>query len=378
MRGSMRIGKILGIPIWINYTWFIIFIFIVTTLALYYFPWYYPSSAPGSWSPLTYWGLGVATSLLFFASLIVHELAHSIVCVRNGIPVKSITLFIFGGIARISREATRPTTELAMAAAGPLASVAIAALFGGIWWLTRDTVEPLAAMAYYLALINAILAAFNMIPGYPLDGGRMFRSIMWWKTGNYKKATHIASITGRGIGYLFIVGGIFIMFYFGLWINGLWFAFIGWFLNNAASGGYRQALLREALQGFTARDLMIRDCPTVPPELTLRELVQAHILYTGRLFFLVSDHGRLMGSLTLQSIKAVPQERWDYTTVGQAMTPVKEMKLVHPADEAVSVLERMNEEDIEQLPVVDGERVVGLITRDSLLHFIRIRSELGK
>jgi len=249
VKGSLRIGRILGIPILINYTWFAIFVFMIITLALYYFPHYYPS-----WGQATYWGLGIATSLLFFASLVVHELAHSIVCIRNGIPVKSITLFIFGGVARISREAPRPTAELVMAMAGPLASVAIAAFFGGIWWLTRNTIEPVAAMASYLGLINAILAAFNMIPGYPLDGGRVFRSVMWWTIGNYKKATYIASLTGRGIGYLFIVGGIFVMFYFGYLVNGLWFAFIGWFLNNAALGSYRQAAMREALRDFTAGD----------------------------------------------------------------------------------------------------------------------------
>jgi len=372
MKGSLKIGKIFGIPIWINYTWLIIFAFITIVLSMDFFPRY-----GTNWSQVIYWALGISTSILFFASLLVHELAHSYVCVKKGIPVKSITLFIFGGVARISKEAEKPTSELMMAAAGPLASVALSALFLGIHRFTLGTIEPIAAMSYYLFIVNAMLAVFNMIPGYPLDGGRVFRSILWMITGNFKKATRIALVTGKTIGYLFIAGGVFTILYWTEWVSGMWIAFIGWFLTVAASGSYRQAELRDSLGGMKASDIMIRDYLSISPALTLKQ-VHVYVMHTGRLFFLVTDKDALLGSMTLENFKSVPQELWETTTVGHVMTPAEEMQLIHQEEDAVGVLEKMDDVGISRVVVVDGEEgILGLITRDNLIRFAQVRSEFG-
>jgi len=323
--------------------------------------------------------VGIVTSLLFFASVITHELAHSLVARAYDIPVKSITLFIFGGIAHMTREATHPGAEFKMAAAGPACSLVISGLFYLLWLLTRNTIEPIAIMVQWLAFINLALAVFNLIPGFPLDGGRVFRSILWRVTGNYKRSTRIATQVGRGVGYLFIGGGILIIFLhpFGLdWFSGLWLAFIGWFLENAASASYRQAQWRDALQGFTAATVMTSDCPVVPSNITINHLVQGYVLLSGHSFFLVADEGRLGGALTLHNIKSVPQQNWDVTQVREIMTPVEKLKVAHPDQDALSILEQMGENNISQMPVVSEGRVIGLITRDDLIRFLRTRSEL--
>jgi Zn-dependent protease len=314
--------------------------------------------------------VGIATSLLFFASVLAHELAHSLVSMASGIPVKSITLFIFGGIAHIGREAEQPGNELKMAAAGPLCSVALCGLFAGIWWLTRGFSDHLSALAWWLAVINGILAAFNMIPGFPLDGGRVFRAIVWMTTGSYMRATRIATLTGVGVSYLFILAGVFMMFFLvGGLFNGLWLILIGWFLNGAAKRSYQQTTLRDTLKRFTAKDVMTRDYPTVPRQLTIKELVQGQLLLTRGSWFLVTDGERVEGFLTLHRIKEVPREKWDITTVGQAMMAVSELKAVKPSDDAVSVIERMSEEHENLVTVVEEGRILGVILRDDLTQF---------
>ncbi len=371
MGRSIRIGKLFGIPIGINYTWFLIFGMVTFFLATAYFPARYPN-----WSPALRWAVGLATSLLFFASVVGHELAHSLVARASGIPVKSITLFIFGGVATISREASKPLTELIMAAAGPVSSLLIAAFFGLVWLVGRGISEPVAALGSYLAEINLILAVFNLIPGFPLDGGRIFRALAWALTGNFSGATRIASWVGQVIAVLMIFGGLVIAFQ-GDWGNGLWLAFIGWFLDNAAVQTYRQTMLREALRGLTAGDVMDCNCPQVDDATSLDELVHNHILRQSRRCFLITDGGRLRGMVTMHNIKGVPKDRWATTTVAQVMTPFDGLKTVDVHEEANRVLELMDEEDINQMPVVDGGQLVGLIGRDNLLHFIRTRAELG-
>ncbi len=327
-----------------------------------------------------YWIVGIITSLLFFASVVAHELAHSLVGRVNGIPVKSITLFIFGGIAQMTKEAAHPGAEFKMAAAGPACSLVIAGLFGLLWFFAQGVVEPLAAMAFWLAYVNVILAAFNLIPGFPLDGGRVFRSLLWRVTGNYRRSTQVATRVGQGIGYLFVLGGILIIFLrpFGLdWFSGLWLAFIGWFLESAASASYRQLRWRDALQGVSASQVMTTDCPLVPPNITVSQLVQGYILTSGRQCFLVADEGRLEGALMLANIKSIPQQDWGVTQVREIMTPIDKLKMAHPDQDAPSILEEMNENEINQMPVVSEGRVVGLITRDGLIKLLSIRSRLG-
>lgn len=367
MGSALKLGKVFGIQLRLHYTWFIIFILVTIALV---FP---------DWTNPTYWIIGIITSLLFFASVVAHELAHSLVGRANGIPISSITLFIFGGIAHMTREAERPGAELKMAAAGPVCSLVIGGLFGLIWWFMRDTVMPIAVMVQWLAYINVSLAVFNLIPGFPLDGGRVFRSLLWRFTGRYRISTQIAAQVGRGIGYLFVVGGIAIVFLrpLGLdWFSGLWLAFIGWFLSNAASASYRQARWRDVLQGVTAGQLMTSDCAVVPSSVTISQLIQGFIITGKSLCFIVADDGRLRGILTLRDIKSVPRQDWSITQVNKAMVPVNDLKIAYPGQDALSVLEQMEESNINQMPVVSGGRVIGLIARDSLTRFLRIRSTL--
>ncbi|MFQ6122844.1 MAG: site-2 protease family protein [Dehalococcoidales bacterium] len=374
MDSAFNLGKIFGIQFRLHYTWFVIFVLITVSLSWQYFPLVYPG-----WNKLAYWVTGTFTSLLFFTSVFAHELAHSLVGRANGIPVKSITLFIFGGIAHMTREAARHGAELKMAAAGPTSSLAIGGFFFLLHLLIRDISEPVMAMAFWLAQVNVILAVFNLIPGFPLDGGRVFRSLLWRFSGNYKRSTRIATRVGRGVGYLFVLAGILIIFLFSeQWFSGLWLAFIGWFLNNAASASYRQAQWQGALQEVTVSELMTSDCPAILPDVTVKRLVQEYIFTRGHRCFLVADEGELKGILTLQNIKSVAQPNWEMMPVKNIMTPVEQLKIAYPSQHALEVLEQMNENDINQMPVVSEGRVIGLITRDSLLRFLRTRAELEK
>ena len=372
MGNAFNLGRVFGIQFRLHYTWFIIFILITTSLSWQLFPRSYPD-----WPWLLYWVIGIVTSLLFFTSVLAHELAHSLVGRAHGIPVRSITLFIFGGIAEMTKEAAHPGAEFKMAAAGPACSLVIGGLFALLYLLTRSTIQPIAAMALWLAYINVALAVFNLIPGFPLDGGRVFRSILWRISGNYGRSSRIAARVGQGIGYLLILGGILIMFILHDWFSGLWMVFIGWFLGNAASVSYRQVQWREVLRGFTASQAMTSDCPTVPPWTTVNQLVQEYAFATGHSCFLVAEEGRLWGIVTLHNIKTVSQPDWNVTQVKEIMTPVDKLKVAYPEQDALSILEQMNESNINQMPVVSEGRVIGLIARDSLIRLLRIRSQLG-
>jgi Zn-dependent protease len=372
MGGGFNLGKVFGIQFRLHYTWFIIFLLITASLSWRVFPAFYPG-----WSQLLYWGIGIITSLLFFASVLAHELAHSLVGRANGIPIKSITLFIFGGVAQMTREAAKASAEFKMAAAGPACSLAIGGVFALVWILTQDIIEPVAAMAFYLAQINVILAAFNLIPGFPLDGGRVFRSLMWRFSGNYKRSTRIAAWLGQGVAYAFIAGGILMIFFLQEWIGGLWLVLIGWFLQGAASASYRQAQWQEALRGVIASQVMTPHYMTVPPNITLTQLVLGYVLPTGQRFFLVADEGGFKGILTLRNIKSVSQSSWDTTRVEKIMVPADQLKVARPEQDALSVVEQMNENDINQMPVVHGGRIIGLITRDNLMRALRTRTDLG-
>ncbi len=373
MGSSINLGRIFGIPIRLHYTWFLIFV-LITVALLAYFPQAYPL-----WQRVS---LGIAASLLFFVSITTHEIAHSLIAINNGIPVKGITLFVFGGVSQITKEATRPIVELLVAVVGPLSSLIIA----GIFYFFRSMVIGLAGLDTtsivvtgldWLAFINVMLALFNLIPGFPLDGGRIFRAILWMRTHDYSRATRIATLTGRGIGFLFIFGGILVMVLARQWFNGLWIAFIGWFLENAAAASYRQALLREALHGFTARDIMSEECPFIPRQLSLGQLVRDYILPTGRRCFIVIEDSKLQGIVTLRDIKPIPQERWDSILIDEIMTPLSKLKSAQPNQPAVSLLEEMDEFNINQMPVLEGDKVIGMVARDGLIRFLRTRAELG-
>jgi len=374
MGATFNLGRIFGIPFRLHYTWFIIFVLVTVSLSWQLFPVLYPG-----WSGFTYWLVGVITSLLFFASVVTHELAHSMVARFYGIPVSSITLFIFGGVAQITREAARPGVEFKMAAAGPVCSLLIGGLFGLLHFLTRGVIEPIAALAFWLAQINVVLAIFNLIPGFPLDGGRVFRSLIWRLTGNYWRSTKIAVRVGQGVGYLFIVAGVLAAFLrpFGMdWFSGLWLAFIGWFLLNAASAGYRQVKWRESLRGVSIAQVMTTAYPTVSPSLTVNQLVYGYLFTSGSSLFMVASEGKLDGILTLDDVKLVPREKWQVTQVKEIMTPIGQLKVTQSEQDALSVLEQMEGSDSNLMLVAGGGRAIGLVTRDDLMRFLHLRSQL--
>ncbi|MGQ9493474.1 MAG: site-2 protease family protein [Anaerolineae bacterium] len=368
---SVRIGRILGIEIRVDYSWFIVFVLVTWSLAGQHFP-----STYQGWSSTTYWIIGILTSLLFFFSVLAHELAHSLVSEAFGVPVKDITLFIFGGAARISDEPQKASGEFWMALAGPLTSLGIAAISGFVWLVSRIGNPYLHALASWLGVINLSLALFNLIPGFPLDGGRIFRALVWAVTGNLRRATRIATNLGRLVAYGFILWGV-VQLFSGNWVNGLWIAFIGWFLDHAATSSYQRVALREMLAGHTAREVMNTECQWVPPDLALDALIDQVILPTGRRCFPVQEGGRLQGLLTLHRISQVPRHAWKDTRVGDVMIPRTELKIVHPDDELDVILERMTSEDVNQFLVLDADELLGMVARDNLLNFIRIRSELG-
>ena len=279
----------------------------------------------------------------------------------------------------MTKEATRPDAEFKMAAAGPACSLVIGGLFFLLQSLIRDISEPIATVAFWLAQINVLLAIFNLIPGFPLDGGRVFRSILWHFTGEYMKSTRIATQVGRGVGYLFILGGISMIFLLpNAWFSGLWLALIGWFLANAASSSYHQAKWHGVLKGFTASQVMTSDYLAVPPDITVNQLVQEHAFTTGHHLFIVADEGKLKGIVTLHNIKTIPQQLWDTTQVEEIMTPVDRTKIASADQDVLSILEQMNENGMNQIPVVsEDSRIIGLITSDNLTRLRRTRSELG-
>ena len=369
---TLRVGRFFGIELKLDYSWFIVFILVAWSLAGHYFP----TTHPG-WSAGVYWAMGAITALLFFASVVAHELAHSLVSQAHGVPVRDITLFIFGGAAQISEEPRSAGNEFLMALAGPATSLVIAAFSGLLWLVSLPASPPLHALAGWLAWINVGLALFNLIPGFPLDGGRVFRAIVWSVTSNLRRATQIAAGLGRVVAYGFIFWGIWQIFG-GNWANGLWIGFIGWFLENAATASYRRMALQEMLAGHTAREVMMIDCPRIPCQLTLDVLVDQVVLPSGRRCFPVTGDGQVvLGLLTLHRIKQVPRERWATTRVEEVMIPLADLKTVRPDDDLATVFKRMTAEDINQFPVMENGHLLGMVARDNVLVFLRTRAELG-
>jgi Zn-dependent protease len=376
VRGGIPIGKAFGISLRLHYSWFLIFALVTWALAAVYFPSTHPT-----WSLALKIGAGLITSIFFFGSVLFHELMHSIVAIREGIQIQAITLFFLGGVSQMTGEPKTAGDEFRMAAAGPFSSLVLGGLFLGIFYLLRGYTSELAqfvaAISFYLGLINILLGVFNLIPGFPLDGGRVLRSIIWWRSRNLQSATRIASNIGRAIGFLFIIGGIFLAFT-GNFFNGIWLVLIGWFLETAASSSYKQLMLQEMLKGHTASEVMSRDCTVVPPDITIEHLVNEHILSSGRRCFPVVSGDHTDGLVTLSSIKSVPSDARGRTLVRDAMTPLSQVKSVSPNEDLSNVLKILSENDINQVPVVWENKIVGIVARDNLINFINTRQELQR
>jgi Zn-dependent protease len=370
MKYSWRIGRIFGIEIKIDSSWLVIFALFSWFLAGSYFPASHPK-----WSFALRWGLGFLTSLLVFASVLVHELTHSLVAIKQGEEVKSIMLFILGGVAQISEEPKEPLKEFSMAVVGPLSSFFLAIIFLLVSLLTAGVSEPVKACAFFLFRTNLVLGAFNLLPGFPMDGGRVFRSIVWKVTGDLKKATRIASLVGDGIAYLMIFTGIF-MFLRGDF-GGLWWVLIGWFLHNAAARGYSQVLIKSALAGLKARDLMNTEFESVPAGLPVQSLVDDYILKKKERVFLVTVGEDLKGIVCLEDVKTLPREDWPLSPVSGIMTPKDKLQSVSLDADGVQILASLASRDVHQVPVMDGDKVAGVICRSDILRVLQLKSELG-
>jgi len=369
-RNLLTLGKVFGIPIKLHTSWFLIAALITWSLAGSYFPQEYPG-----WATITYWIVGAVTAVLFFASVLLHELGHSVVALREKVPVRNITLFIFGGVAQIGREPPTAGAEFRMAVAGPLTSLVLAGL-SGLLSLGFAATFPLAASFAYLARINLMLAAFNLLPGFPLDGGRVLRAILWRLNGSLRTATRWASAVGRSVAYLFIFVGVGQMF-LGGFLDGLWTVFIGWFLHDAARSSYRQVLLKEMLAGVTVGDVMSQQCVTVPGDLQLDRLIADQVLRSGHQYLFVEENGDIEGLITLRDVRAVPRNRWTELTARQVMTPVDALFQAHSDEDVLTLLQQMEQADVNQVPVVDNGHLLGVVTRGNLLNYLRLRSELG-
>jgi Zn-dependent protease len=367
MRRSFQIGKIFGIPLMLDLSFFLIFIFITVTLSMDVFP-----SLNDKWPGSYYWIVGIATSLLFFASLIAHETAHSIVSKRTGIPVKSITLFILGGVAQISREASKPKNELFMSIAGPLCSAVLGGIFYGLYNLFNGVNVYVSALCYYLSYANLALAVFNMIPGFPMDGGRVLRAIVWMIKKDYLQATRIATTVGYAISGCFIAGGAYLAFTWDIF-SGLWFVFIGFFIISSARANYQQLLMRENLKGIAAQDVMIRDLPRIPRNLNIMDLIDGVLLQSPQQSFFVTDGENIVGVLTTWQVKRVPSNQRSLTTVAQVMIPITALKTVSPTDDALYVLEMMEVSPENLVAVIYNAQVIGIISRESIFGFAQRR-----
>lgn len=371
LKTSITLGKIMGIPIGIHISWVLIFVLLTWSLGGGHFPQQYPE-----WPMELHWLVGLTASLLLFISVLLHELGHSVAAIRKGIPVQGITLFIFGGVAQITKEPARAGTELLVALAGPAVSFTLAFLFALLWLAAKGVSQPLAALSSYLAYINGSLALFNLIPGFPLDGGRVLRAILWAWQKDFRRATRVASIVGQGIAYLFIFIGLWQMLS-GRWVNGLWLTFIGWFLDNAAQTSYHQVAMREMLAGHTVREIMTKDCLSIPRELSLDQVVHNYILASGRRCFPVTENEIVLGLLSIHHVKEVPRSHWAEVTAEEIMTPLEKLAIIGPDEELWQALQEMTEEGVNQLPVVENGRLLGMLGRDNVLSFIRTRAELG-
>jgi len=375
MPASIKLGRIFGIEIGLHYSWLIIALLIALSLAGHF------GAAHPNWDRGVIWGMAMVTAVLFFAAIVAHELSHAMVAIRRGLPVRSIALFALGGVAQIEKEPQDAKTEFWVAVVGPVTSALIGFIFLGLagvfgWTLMIEPTTPLMAMAVWLGYINLGLAVFNMIPGFPMDGGRVLRAIVWQVTGNAARATRAASRTGQAIAFGFIVLGV-LRFFGGAGFGGLWIAFIGWFLLTAARASYAQVELEEGLRGVRVSDLMVHDSALVDGNTNLQTFVEDYLLRTGQRCFLIAEKGVVAGLITPHEINGVERARWPFTLVYDVMRPLDQLRTVSPDTLATEALMIIGREDLNQLPVASNGRLEGVISRDQILRYLLTRADLN-
>lgn len=388
---GFRLGRFFGIDLRIDWSWLLIFALVSWSLNSMF------REIHPEWTTVAQWGLALAGALLFFISVLAHELAHSVVARARGIPVKNITLFLFGGVSNIQKEPTSPMSELLIAIVGPLTSFLLGGIFlvlglgsvalGDISLPTSSgllsQLGPINTMFMWLGSVNILLGIFNLIPGFPLDGGRVLRSILWAITNDVVKATRWASVVGQGIAWLLILAGIFMLFGVPIpllgsgIINGVWIIFIGWFLQNAAVQNFQKALVQDILGNIPVERIMNPDVPVVSADLKVEDLVEKHIMKTDNQAFMVFDGDNMVGLVSIDDVRKLSNEERQNKTVRDIMTPSKELVVVAPNENAAEALDRLQNRSIRQLPVVKGNRIVGLLRRKDILRWLELQSQSG-
>jgi Zn-dependent protease/CBS domain-containing protein len=376
MRSSIRLGRFFGIDVGLHYSWFLIALLITMSLTAQFH-----QSHP-EWSETVVWATSLMTALLFFAALLAHEMSHALVARSHGLATREITLFALGGVAQIEKEPEDPRTEFWVGIVGPISSAVIGLVCLGLSWLagwrigaTPET--PVLSMLVWLGYINLMLAAFNMIPGFPLDGGRILRALIWWKNKDAVRSTQLAARTGQFVALLFICLGIF-RFFAGEGFGGLWIAFIGWFLMQAAGASYATVTLSSGLKDAHVSDVMERSCEPVDGNLNVERFVEDHLLRSGRRCFVIEQQGEIAGLITPHEIKALERARWPYTTLYDVMRPLDQLHTVEPNTPLMEALETMGRDDVNQLPVVSNHHLEGIVTRANVLQFLQTRAELSR
>lgn len=391
MKG-FRIGKIFGIDIHIDWSWLLIFGLVSWSLLSTF------EQMHSEWTTLAQWGMALSAALLFFMSVLVHELAHSLVARARGIPVRNITLFMFGGVSNIQREPTSPLGELLIAIVGPLTSFLLGAIFlilgsgsialANINFMNANAMlsqlGPVGTILIWLGSINILVGLFNLIPGFPLDGGRIVRSILWGITDNHNKATRWASWMGQAVAWTFIFAGMSMMFGVRIpllgsgFINGIWLIFIGWFLQSAVTQSYRKVVVQDILENVPVKQMMYTDVPVVHANLSVQTLIDNYIMQSDNRAFIVLDDDKMLGLVTIEDVRKVAPESRNETIIRRVMTPSQKMVVVAPEEEAAEAFERLQAKDIRQLPVVNGNKIVGLLRRKDIIRWMQFQSNLGK
>ncbi|MFI5261498.1 MAG: site-2 protease family protein [Candidatus Limnocylindrales bacterium] len=374
--GPISVGRVLGIEIRLHPSWILIFLLVTVQLAVI--------GAPGTEAELPAVlrvALAAIVAALFFASVLGHELAHAVVARRVGVPVEEILLFVFGGAARLEREAPNPRAEMLIAAAGPLFNILVGVACLAPWLViesdTGDLLVAIATLAFWVGASNLFLAAINILPAFPLDGGRFLRGIAWAVTGDFVRATRAASMVGRAMGWSLVGAGIVVAGFDDVLI-GLWIVLIGWFLGQAAAGGYRRVAVERLVEGLSVGDVMLHDYPIITQNLTLDTVAQQTALAGGSRFYPVILEGDLAGAVDLAAIRRVPRSRWTTTRVADVMKRLEGLVTVTERDSLWDAVLRFDEAHVEGLPVVDpadSHRLVGLVTRDSVFSTLRLRSK---
>jgi Zn-dependent protease len=390
MRG-FRIGKIFGIDLHIDWSWLLIFGLVSWSLAASF------GQMHTEWSTQTQWGIALLAALLFFISVLAHELAHSLVAKARGVPVRNITLFMFGGVSNIQKEPTSPLGELLVTIVGPLTSFFLGFVFlvlgtGSIALSNINIMNattmlselgPVNTILLWLGSVNILVGLFNLIPGFPLDGGRIVRSILWGITDNLQKATRWATWLGQAVAWTIIFAGMSMLFGMRIpflgsgFINGIWLIFIGWFLQNAATRSYHKVVVQDLLEDIPVKRMMYSEVQAVPAGTNVDNLIDNYFMQSDNRAFVVFDEDKMVGLVTIEDVRKVPAESRQHTLVREVMTPSQKMVVVAPDEEASEAFYRLQSEDLRQLPVVQENKIVGLLRRKDIVRWLQFQSQLG-